>query len=496
MSKKNNNNTIQTFWVLLGNLSAFGFTIVSSMLLSRYFNKEDYGTYKQVMYVYNSLVIVFTLGLPRAFSYFLPKVSGGEAKDLINKINGILIVLGGIMSASLFFGAQLFAHFLNNDGLATPIRYFALVPLLMLPTMGIEGILSTFKKTMFLAIYNTLSKVFMLLCVVVPVIFFKGDVISAITGFTVSSFFCFLSALYFKNMPIRSFKKEKSNITYKDILKYTLPLMGASIWGIIINSSDQFFISRYFGNEVFADFANGSLRLPFVGMIISATATVLLPVFSKQIHEQGGEGARENVLHLWKSVLNKTVLLIYPLVIFCFFFADIIMMVLYGDKYLTSGIYFQIKLLVNFFTVISYAPLMLAVGGEKYYFKVHMYGAVALVFLEWLSIQLVGSPYLITIISVVCEIGRIVFMLLFIGRFFKIKFRELFPLGLVLNIIIPSSIMLLVLRYTIFEYMHLRYVLSLVIALVGYLALYGVWAYYQKIDYLSIIKPLFNKLKK
>src|SRR5690606_16120097 len=139
-----NSNTVQTFWVFLGSLSAFAFAIVSSMVLSRYFDKHDYGTYKQVMYVYGSLVVVFTLGLPRAFSYFLPRIIKGQAKDLISKINAVLLGLGISMSLFLFLGAELISAFLNNSDLTIPLRYFSLVPFFMLPTLGLEGILSTY----------------------------------------------------------------------------------------------------------------------------------------------------------------------------------------------------------------------------------------------------------------------------------------------------------------------------------------------------------------
>ena len=77
------------------------------MILSRYFDKADYGTYKQVMYVYNTLLTVFTLGLPKAYSYFLPRVNPQEAKDLINKITRLFFLLGGVFSILLFLGASL-----------------------------------------------------------------------------------------------------------------------------------------------------------------------------------------------------------------------------------------------------------------------------------------------------------------------------------------------------------------------------------------------------
>lgn len=492
---KKSSNTIQALWVMLGSLSAFGFAIVSSMLLSRYFDKSDYGTYKQVMYVYSSLVAVFTLGLPRAFSYFLARVNKGQAKDLISKINLLLMALGATMSVFLFLGADFIANFLNNDELAIPLKYFAIVPFFMLPTLGIEGILATYRQTKFLAVYKVLTQIFMLLCVVIPVVFFNGTVISAIVGFTISSFFCFLSAIYFKNRPIKEYEREKSPYNLKEILNYTLPIMGASIWGIIISSADQFFISRYFGNEVFADFANGSMQLPFVGMIIASTATVLSPVFAKQVFDNG-ENVKHEVITLWRSVMSKTVKLIYPLVVFCFCFADVIMVILYGEQYQSSGIYFQIKLIVNFFTVIAYASLMLAIGGQRYYFSVHMYGAIILVLIEWLVAVFLKSPYLITVASVVCQIGRIVAMLLFISHFFKIRLIELFPIRLIFNIIIPSFIILYTLRYVFMNILQLNNFIMLLIVIVVYVVIFGFWTHYKKIDYISIIKPILTKIKR
>lgn len=488
-------NTIQAFWVLLGSLSAFSFAIISSMLLSRYFDKNEYGTYRQVMYVYNSLIVVFTLGLPNAYSYFLPKLSDGEAKDFISKLNFILLGLGGIMSLVLFGGAGVISGFLKNNELALPLRFFALVPLFMLPTMGLEGIMSTYRKTFFLAIYNIATKIFMLLCVVVPVIFFKGNVVSAIIGFTFASFLCFLLALFLKNWPVRKARKVKSCFSYRDILEYTIPLMGASIWGIIINSSDQFFISRYFGREVFADFANGSLELPIVSMVIASTATVLTPVFVRKVHF-GGDNFKDEIIVIWKSVLSKTVKIIYPVVAFCFCFADMIIAVLYGEQYRDSAYFFQIKLIVNFFTVMTYGPLLFAINGQKFYYNVHMYGALILIALELFSVYLFESPYLISVISVLCQIGRVVVMFCFVANYFKITPIKLFPYSLVANILVPSIVLLIGIRYFLMDFLRVdNKGQILLFSFLLYSCLYSVWVLYRKIDYYSIFRPLLSKIK-
>lgn len=44
------NNTIQAAWLGIGGIMSFSFATISAAIISRYLTKEEYGTYKQVMY--------------------------------------------------------------------------------------------------------------------------------------------------------------------------------------------------------------------------------------------------------------------------------------------------------------------------------------------------------------------------------------------------------------------------------------------------------------
>lgn len=494
MNQGKTNNTIQTFWIFIGSTLSLGFVIISSMILSRYFNKNDYGIYKQVMYVYNSLLVVFTLGIPKAYNYFLPRVKMNEAKKLIDKINLILVASGFFMSLFIFLGAERISCLLNNPDLEIPLEYFSLVPLFLLPTMGLEGILSTYKKSKYIAIYNTTTRILMLICVTIPVVFFKGNVNTAIIGFTIASFVCFLISLYLKYLPVKNETKNETKIKYTEILSYTLPIMFAGLWGILISSTDQFFISRFFGNEVFADFANGSIEIPFVGMIISASSIVIAPIFSKKVYENK-EHSKNEIFILWQSVFSKSIKIIYPIVVFVFCFADTIMVLMYGENYIDSGKYFQIKTSINFFTLIAYGPLMLAIGANRYYYNVHMYGALILILLQWLSIVIFNSPIIVALISAICQLGRIFAMLLFISKYFEIKLLDLFPIKLILRITFPAFIIVFLLKH-IYSFFITNSIVLILISLISYVLLFSIWIILNKLDYYSILSPLINKIIK
>ncbi|MNK52467.1 Polysaccharide biosynthesis protein [compost metagenome] len=487
-------NTNQAIWVAIGSLSSVLTSLLTLMILSRALSKVDYGTYNQVMYVYNTLLIVFSAGLPNAFPYFLSRGEDRNAKHLISKINRILFVLGLFFTLALFFGSDLIAFALKNDELSKALKYFALVPMLMLPTIGLEGILSTFRKTKFLALFTIVTRLMCIIFVTTPVLVWNLGVESALIGFTAYSFIAFLLALFLKRYPTRTFPSEKTTFTYKDISVFAIPLMFAGIWGIIIRASDQFFISHFFGTTVFAEFANGSIELPFVTIFIGATTVVLNPVFSKKVHSS--ENAKEEVLLIWRSVFSRSVKVIYPIVIFCWFFAFEIIHILFGEKYLGSVDYFRIKLIVNLFTIISFGPLLLAIGATKYYQRVHLIGAIILIALEWLSVYTISSPYVITIISVVCQIGRIFAMLFFIAKYFDIPLMKLTPPKLQLEILVPSVLMLCLIKYMLTRFLVVdNQFLILLIGFVTFLLFFVAWVKFIKLDY-SFLNNFYRFKKK
>lgn len=485
------NNTKQAAWVAVGSLCSFGFSIVSSMILSRYFNKADYGTYKQVMYVYSTLLTVFTLGLPKAFSYFLPRVELAQSKSLIRKITNLFFLLGGVFSLLLFVFSPQIALILKNPELTKALRIFAIVPFFLLPTMGLDGILATFRQSRYIALYHISTNIFKLLCVALPVMVWNLGYEQALWGFVVSSFITFLLALYLKYLPVRNEENEKCKITYKDIFRFSIPLLTASLWGILIHSADQFFVSRYFGNEVFAEFSNGSMELPFVGMIVGACATVLSPIFSRLSHEK--VDPKKEVYPLWMSVFEKTAKLIYPLVIYCMVFADVVMVTLYSGKYVDSQNYFRIKLITNFFTLISYGPLIINIGKVKYYSRVHMFTALIVVLLEFISVKTINSPYAISWISMLCHVGKIFAMLFMVSKFFGVKFYQLFPLKLIGQILIPSALFLLLERWVLIDLCHLNSWVVLFVSVIVYALVYYAYSILVKMDYIGLVKPLIKK---
>jgi len=492
-SFKETNNSIQAFWVALGSLSSMAVGIVSAAILSRYFDKTDYGTYKQVLYIYSTLLVVFSAGLPRVFSYFLPRYNLEEGKTIVKKVNRVLFLAGLTFSIFLFLFSDIISNLLRNPDLSYALKVFSPIPMLLLPTLGIEGIFSTYKKTIYIAIYNVISRILTVSLIVIPVIILEGSYISAIYGWLVASFLTFIMAYFFKGIPFKKVSSIETSLNYKEIFAYSLPLVGASIWGISAKAANEFYISRYFGTDVFAEFSNGFIELPFVAMVTSSASIVLMPIFSKVFHEN--KGVKE-LVEIWRSTLNKSSKIIYPLLIFFIVFASEVMVLLYSQKYEQSGVYFRINLFLNFFNIILFAPLFLAMGKTNLYARVHMVLAIVIWISDYALVHLFNSPLVIAFNSTFLSILKIIYFLYLASYLLEIKMLYLFPVKRLLLIMFHGVLIVSVVKTVqIFLLLSLPLFLQILICGTLYVSLLLVSGKLFKIDYFNVVQPILKLIK-
>jgi len=201
-------NFSQAVWLTTSSFSSFALALVSAAILSRYFDKAEYGTYKQILYVYATLQTVFAAGLPSVFTYFIPRLSDGQGKKLVNGVNRLFVILGLAFSVFLYLSSDLIAGILKNPELSVGLKIFSPFPLFTIPSLGVEGIYTALRKTKYIAIYQTANRLLMLLCIVLPVVVFKGTYRSAIIGWGFASFLTFIFAMVMKRRPYVKVKEE------------------------------------------------------------------------------------------------------------------------------------------------------------------------------------------------------------------------------------------------------------------------------------------------
>lgn len=485
-------NFNQALWLGIGQLSTFAISIVSAAILSRFFDKTEYGTYKQILYVYTTMQTVFTVGLPGAFAYFIPRMNSSQQKTLVNGLNRIFLLLGLLFSVCLFVLSAPIARFLNNPELAMGLKLFSPFPLFTLPTMGVEGMYTALKKTKSIAYYNVFSKTAMLFCIVLPVVLFKSSYKVAVIGWGVAAFLTFIVAMYMKNKPYVEVKKELVPNMYKSIFSYSLPMMGASMAGFFITSADQIFISRYYGTETFAVYSNGCLSVPIIGMIATSVKQVLLPIFSKA----DAAGNLRGSIGIYNNAVSKSVTIIFPILLFCMFFAKEIMSFFYGQQYESSGVFWQCHMLRDFMDVFPYYSVLLAIAATKVYMYAHIGVAIFTYVIDYLLVKIGCQPYMIVVTSSLLAILLRVVCFIYIYKKTNINLFSKETITNTLKISLHCSFCLVVLM--LLKDLFLSSTSPLVILILG-----GVFYYLiiclsgklLKVDYLESIKMFIAERK-
>lgn len=408
MKEKSNFN--QAMWLGIGQLCTFAIAFITAPILSRYFDKVEYGTYRQILYVYISLQSLFTMGLPNVFAYFIPRLNVGQQKILINRLTLIFLVLGGLFSLVLFLSAEMIGELLNNPELSVGIRLFSLFPLFTLPAMGVEGIYTAIRRAKEIAIYHIFSKIMMFLCIVLPVIIWHVGYRGAIIGWGIASFITFIIAMYMKKRPYVKVDVEKIPNMYREIFSYSFPLTGAFIAGFFVNSADQFFVSRYYGTQVFAEFSNGCFSIPIVGMIAVSVKSVLLPLFSKA----DATHTLDSAVVSYNNAVKKTTTIVMPVLLFCVFFADDCVVALFGKEYLNSQYYLRMYIIRDFLQIFPYFAVLMALGYSKFYMNMHILGAILLWILDFIIVNVCGTASIIVLVSslfhVLCSLAAFIFI--------------------------------------------------------------------------------------
>jgi hypothetical protein len=177
--------------------------------------------------------------------------------------------------------------------------------------------------------------------------------------------------------------------------------------------------------------------LPFVSLVSGAAVTVLLPVFSK--YGETADGL-ENICKTWKNLTEKTVILVYPVLVFFLFNAKSSVIALYGEQYAISAGYFIIAMTIGFFDIIVFQTVFFALGKTRLYSRIHLVQAVMIWLAGYLVVNFSGSSFIYALISRLFYIGQVCVGIIYAIKLIGVKARDIISFKTMLKIFFHSSL--------------------------------------------------------
>jgi O-antigen/teichoic acid export membrane protein len=334
--------------------------IISGMILARVLPKTDYATIKQTMLAYNFVAPVLMLGLPSALYFFLPRNENRQRGITIDNII-ILLVLALLFSAFLAFGGHhLLAKRFNNPSLDITLKWMIAYPIYVMPVSILGAVLVSKGKVKLLTIYNIITQFLLVVFTIGAVLYTRSYSGPLLVQIALPAIFA-IGAIYliFKNLPKDSLRPKIKSI--KAILRYAAPLGIASMMGTIMLQLDKVIVSAMCTPEEFANYVNGAIEIPLIGIITGSISTIILADMSKMCHA----GNKDEALRLFKTAALRSSAILFPVMIFLLISAKPFIVTLYSSKYLESITPFTIYLFILPVRTVMYGSALMALGNTK-----------------------------------------------------------------------------------------------------------------------------------
>jgi len=331
-------------------------SLIFTAIIARLLLPDLFGLYSLALGTIVFFAAFSDMGLDFAMVTFISKILGKnkkkKAKAYFNYLSNIKIIL--ILTVSLIL--LLSAYFIANNYYNKPIFFALLAGGLYIPLSA----LSRFVETLHLAnnnfkfpmIKEIIFQVVRFL--IIPLIIFLlfkttllGEKVIAILILGLS--FCyFISLIYLwtkakKTMPFLKLKEKKLLKKEKGkIRRFILPLSTIVLSGVFFGYIDMLMLGHFVTTEFVGYYGATFSLIGSATVILGFMATALFPIFART------SGKKLNSLFKRMEVVAITISLLA--VIFTFFAAKYIIIIIYGVEYLQATIflkYFSVLLLIG-----------------------------------------------------------------------------------------------------------------------------------------------------
>lgn len=376
-----------------GRGAAFVVSMLAPVLLVRLFSVPEYGEYRQIMLIVTTAAAILPLGMPNSLFYFFPHYPADKSIYLMRTI-AVFVAAGMIFwllllifseQVAVFFGNQKYVHYGSLIGLVT---FTCLLSMLIETVLIADGKVALSTKIM--AFSRTLRSASIIVGAIL------GGVIGTLYGLlTVFTVIVFGSIFYFAKEYHITFSRYLFRNSGSH-LKYALPLGFGGIFGLLTDLVDKFMVSHFMSTAYFAIYAVGSYELPLISILFASIGDVVLP----QLVRLKAFGSKEEIVKLWHSAIEKSVLVAIPVFVFFVVFANDFITTVFTAKYVGAVNIFRISLVTVVLESTRYGMITRTYARTGFLFFLSVIGFALVVPACWLGIRYYGGIGAIAAVAV------------------------------------------------------------------------------------------------
>jgi len=346
------------------------------LVLARALDLAEYGSYKQIFLIAQTLYLVLPFGMVQGLYYFVPRT---ERRRPLYGTTFAFLAVGAVLSVALVaFGADAAAHAFSNPDLVRFKWYIAMYLVGMLGSAPLEISLTAEGQTGRAACVYLVSDTLRAAVMVVPVLLGFGltGVMVALAGFAgLRMAVSLVWLLRQSHGPL--FERRVLN----EQLRYAAPFGASVLLARPTQYLHQYAISALVAPQLFALYAVGCFQLPVVDLLYTPTSEVLMV----QLGELEKQGRLERAAGVFRAAAGRLAYFFVPLSVLLFCVAPELIGALFGAKFLGATPIFRVSVLG---ILLSILPLDGALRSRN--FTRHIFWAAVLKALVMLPLVYFG----------------------------------------------------------------------------------------------------------
>lgn len=413
--------------------------MVFIMVLSRVLTQGDYGTYKQINLIVQTISPFVILGLPTALSYFISKNKNKtEEKSLVVQtfITLNLLALGAVVIVLLNL------NYIANSYSNPEIENYMVVYLIFLFIEIASGFYPEYfvatSKIGLLSKFTIIYSVSRLICLFISILAFNSNLMSFIICICIIDIIKYIFIVIEILGYYKDFKFELKFPELWEEIKYSIPVGLSNIIGTVFKLLDQNMVSFWFSPIEYSIFVNGAFEIPFINVITGSITSVFLPSFTRMYINN----EKEKILYIWKQSMVYTSILLIPIMVYLVCFPETFIVFLFSERYIESSSIFRIYQLTLPIRAVNFGTLFLVSGNQKIVLKSNIINIILGIILNIIFIKNYGYKGA----AIATVIGTYILTLIYIyyiKKVYNVSFNKIFFGNKLLKILGVSIICIL-----------------------------------------------------
>lgn len=346
----------QTLSLFSGKVVAYLVTAMAPVILVRLLSPEQFGAYRQVLFLYAVALPVIKFMIPESLYFFYPRKKAIIHRYLSQTLT--LLCINGVIGSSLIVLVGGYFKWLPSGLTADFVMPLALFLLIDAVGSLIEHIF-VLEKNIFLTFSGNLANSILRVTLIVGAVYLFADVIAMLYALILWSVLRLGATVWYltRKYPIRFGFSSRAML--KEQLSYSLPIAVGGVIGLIGAQIDKGIVSGYMSPADFALYSLGSLGIMnAVKLLYVSVGNVFVPRFG----ELAVNKDLDSIRLLWHKMILMNAIVTIPIVIFFIIYASQVISILYTDRYLQAANLWRLNMMVLIIQMTGFGYIPKAMG--------------------------------------------------------------------------------------------------------------------------------------